>query len=60
MALVSHMLPATARFHHRNVDLIYSRYRRHGDTAMDESFFPVLWDETGHRTAWLEELPEVD
>ena len=42
MALVSHMLPSHARFHHRNVDLIYSRYRRRGDTAMDESFFPVL------------------
>jgi len=27
---------------------------------MDESFFPVLWDETGHRTAWLEELPQID
>jgi hypothetical protein len=27
---------------------------------MDESFFPVLWDETGHRTAWLAELPEID
>ena len=54
------MLPTTARFHHRNVDLIYSRYRRHGDTAMDESFFPVLWDETGHRTTWLQGLPEID
>ena len=60
MALVSHMLPSHARFHHSNVDLIYSRYRRRGDLSMDESFFPVLWDETGHRTAWLAELPEID
>jgi ectoine hydroxylase-related dioxygenase (phytanoyl-CoA dioxygenase family) len=60
MALVSHMLPSHARFHHRNVDLIYSRYRRRGELSMDESFFPVLWDETGHRTSWLDELPEID
>jgi ectoine hydroxylase-related dioxygenase (phytanoyl-CoA dioxygenase family) len=57
MALVSHMLPVEARFHEANVDLIYSRYRRHGDLSLDESFFPVLWDETGYRTPWLADLP---
>jgi ectoine hydroxylase-related dioxygenase (phytanoyl-CoA dioxygenase family) len=56
-ALVSHMLPVESRFHPTNVDLIYSRYRRHGDLSMDESFFPVLWDEAGGRTAWLARLP---
>jgi ectoine hydroxylase-related dioxygenase (phytanoyl-CoA dioxygenase family) len=56
MALVSHMLPAHARFHERHVDLIYSRYRRRGDLSLDESFFPVMWDETGYRTPWLNEL----
>jgi 2-oxoglutarate-dependent dioxygenase len=60
MALVSHLLPSNARFHDRNVDVTYSRYRRHGDTAMDESFFPITWDQTGYRTPWLAELPEVD
>jgi len=57
MALVSHMLPVEARFHETNVDLVYSRYRRHGDLSLDESFFPVLWDETGYRTPWLSQLP---
>ena len=47
MALVSHMLPAQARFHETNVDVNYSRYRRRGDLSMDESFFPVLWDRGG-------------
>lgn len=37
----------------------YSRYRRRGDLSMDESFFPVVWDATGGRTPWLEELPSV-
>ena len=60
MALVSHMIPAAARFHHENVDLVYSRYRRRGDLSLDESFFPVLWDETGYRTPWLAELPTIE
>ena len=59
-ALVSHMLPVEARFHPTNVDLIYSRYRRRGDLSLDESFFPVLWDETGGRTSWLADLPDLE
>jgi hypothetical protein len=58
MALVTHMLPVEVRFHETNVDLIYSRYKRQGDLALDESFFPVLWDETGYRTPWLAALPD--
>jgi ectoine hydroxylase-related dioxygenase (phytanoyl-CoA dioxygenase family) len=60
MALVSHMLPVEARFHETNVDLVYSRYRRRGDLSLDESFFPVMWDESGYRTPWLAELPSLD
>ena len=37
-----------------HVDPIYSRYRRHGDLTLDESFFPVVWDECGYRTPWLD------
>jgi ectoine hydroxylase-related dioxygenase (phytanoyl-CoA dioxygenase family) len=58
-ALVSHLVPVETRFHPRNVDLIYSRYRRRGDLSLDESFFPVVWDATGGRTAWLASLPAV-
>ena len=57
MALVSHMLPVETRFHETNVDLVYSRYRRRGDLSLDESFFPVIWDESGYRTPWLRGLP---
>jgi ectoine hydroxylase-related dioxygenase (phytanoyl-CoA dioxygenase family) len=59
MALVSHLLPAEARFHETNVDVNYSRYRRRGDLSMDESFFPVVWTESGYRTPWLAELPDL-
>jgi 2-oxoglutarate-dependent dioxygenase len=58
-ALVSHLVPVETRFHPTEVDLVYSRYRRRGDLALDESFFPVLWDETGARSAWLADLPEL-
>jgi ectoine hydroxylase-related dioxygenase (phytanoyl-CoA dioxygenase family) len=60
MALVSHMLPREARFHHEHVDPVYSRYRRRGDLSLDESFFPVMWDASGYRTPWLDELPDID
>ncbi len=59
MALVSHLLPVEVRFHETNVDVTYSRYRRRGDLSLDESFFPVLWNESGYRTPWLSELPAL-
>jgi ectoine hydroxylase-related dioxygenase (phytanoyl-CoA dioxygenase family) len=58
-SLVSHLVPVETRFHPTNTDLIYSRYRRRGDLSLDESFFPVLWDEEGGRSAWLSGLPEL-
>jgi ectoine hydroxylase-related dioxygenase (phytanoyl-CoA dioxygenase family) len=58
-ALVSHLVPVETRFHPTNTDVIYSRYRRRGDLSLDESFFPVLWDENGGRSAWLSGLPQL-
>jgi ectoine hydroxylase-related dioxygenase (phytanoyl-CoA dioxygenase family) len=55
-AIISHLVPAEAEFHPRNVDPVYSRYRRVGDTAMDESFFPLVWTRDGGRSAWLDGL----
>ena len=26
---------------------------------LDESFFPVLWDENGGRSEWLKDLPPL-
>jgi ectoine hydroxylase-related dioxygenase (phytanoyl-CoA dioxygenase family) len=53
-AVISHLVPAGARFHSEHVDPTYSRYRRVGDTTMDESFFPIVWSRDGHRTPWLD------
>ncbi|MGB3671215.1 MAG: phytanoyl-CoA dioxygenase family protein [Phormidesmis sp.] len=32
---------------------IAAKYRRHGDNTMDESFFPIVWQEDGYRTPFL-------
>jgi ectoine hydroxylase-related dioxygenase (phytanoyl-CoA dioxygenase family) len=58
-ALVSHLVPEETRFHPSETDLIYSRYRRRGDLSLDESYFPVVWDQQGGRSAWLASLPEL-
>ena len=53
-AMVAHCLSAESRFHPTNVGYIYGRYKRFGDTAMDDSFFPVLWTKNGGRSAFLD------
>ncbi|MGH6960981.1 MAG: phytanoyl-CoA dioxygenase family protein, partial [Dongiaceae bacterium] len=52
---VAHCMSSDARFHPTKVSYIYNRYKRAGDTAMDESFFPVLWRADGYRTAFLDD-----
>ncbi len=54
-AVISHFIRADTEFHAVNVDPTYSRYRRVGDTALDESFFPLVWTSDGRRSRWLTE-----
>ena len=53
-SLVAHCTSSETRFHATNNTHVYVRYRRYGDTSMDESFFPILWHENGYRTPWLD------
>ncbi|HEY7197457.1 MAG TPA: phytanoyl-CoA dioxygenase family protein [Gaiellaceae bacterium] len=53
-ACISHLLPAHVEFHPDHVDPVYSRYRRHGDMALDESYFPIVWAQDGSRSGWLD------
>nr|RNJ70096.1 MAG: phytanoyl-CoA dioxygenase family protein [Leptolyngbya sp. IPPAS B-1204] len=48
-----HTLSADAQFCSTNVGYIYGRYKRIGETTMDESFFPILWTQDGYRTPFL-------
>jgi phytanoyl-CoA hydroxylase len=58
-AIGIHVLPETARFSDRPGGYIYRRYQRTGDDTMDESFFPVLWSQSGHRTGWIDAFCET-
>jgi ectoine hydroxylase-related dioxygenase (phytanoyl-CoA dioxygenase family) len=54
-AAVTHCMSSSAQFHPTHISYIYNRYKRAGDTAMDESFFPILWREDGYRSPWVDE-----
>jgi hypothetical protein len=49
-----HLVPAETRFSDRAGGYIYRRYQRAGDKSMDESFFPILWTDSGQRTCWAD------
>src|SRR5205085_11563110 len=51
--VIVHFAQASAAFHPVETDPVYSRYRRAGDTTMDESFFPLVWTHDGRRSTWL-------
>jgi ectoine hydroxylase-related dioxygenase (phytanoyl-CoA dioxygenase family) len=54
-AIVSHMVSTDTRWAEgATPHPVYSKYRRPGELELDEAFFPVLWREDGHRTAWLD------
>ena len=46
------MISTDTRWNPEHPHPIYSRYRRPGETELDEAFFPVLWH-GGYRTPWL-------
>jgi ectoine hydroxylase-related dioxygenase (phytanoyl-CoA dioxygenase family) len=52
-AVVSHCLSSAARFT-TEVGYVYSRYKRAGSAAMDETFFPVLWTAAGGRSRFID------
>lgn len=51
---IAHCMSSQACFHPTRVGYIYNRYKRFGDLAMDESFFPLLWTQDGGRSAFLD------
>ena len=53
-SIISHMISTDTRWNPAHQHPVYSRYRRPGETDLDEAFFPVLWRD-GYRTSWLED-----
>jgi ectoine hydroxylase-related dioxygenase (phytanoyl-CoA dioxygenase family) len=54
-SIISHLMSADTRWNPERPHPVYSRYRRPGETEIDEAFFPVLWQEDGYRSAWLDD-----
>ncbi len=50
-----HLTRSDTRFREDKRGYVYGRYKRVGDTTMDESFFPITWTRDGRRSAWLAE-----
>ncbi|MBV8944164.1 MAG: phytanoyl-CoA dioxygenase family protein [Solirubrobacterales bacterium] len=53
-SIISHMISTDTRWNPEHPHPIYSRYRRPGETELDEAFFPILW-QAGYRTSWLDD-----
>ncbi len=53
-----HMLPGDSRFSARPGGYIYRRYQLTGDPQLNESFFPILWNDDGKRTSWIDRYCE--
>ncbi len=54
-AMVSHMISTDTRWNPAHPHPVYSKFRRPGETELDEAFFPIMWREDGHRTRWIDE-----
>jgi ectoine hydroxylase-related dioxygenase (phytanoyl-CoA dioxygenase family) len=54
-SVISHLMDCATRWNPSRPHEVYSRYRRPGETEMDEAFFPVLWREDGYRTGWVDD-----
>lgn len=55
-SVVSHLARSDTRHSPVHRHPVYSRYQRPGELDLDEAFFPVLWTEDGHRSAFLDAL----
>lgn len=54
-SIISHFVEGSTRFDPLHPHPVYSRYRRPGETELDEAFFPVVWRRDGSPSGWLEE-----
>jgi ectoine hydroxylase-related dioxygenase (phytanoyl-CoA dioxygenase family) len=54
-AIISHTMTVDTRWSDDDTHSIYSKYRKFGDVAFDESFFPILWTADGRRSTWIDD-----
>jgi ectoine hydroxylase-related dioxygenase (phytanoyl-CoA dioxygenase family) len=51
-SIISHLIASDTRWSATATHPVYSRYRRPGESELDEAFFPILWRD-GYRSPWL-------
>jgi 2-oxoglutarate-dependent dioxygenase len=52
-SIIAHMIEPATTWSDGAPHPVYSRYRRPGERALDDAFFPVLWTRDGGRSGWL-------
>ncbi len=57
-SIISHLISTETRWNPVHVHPVYSRFRRPGESELDEAFFPILW-RGGYRTPWLQQYCAV-
>jgi ectoine hydroxylase-related dioxygenase (phytanoyl-CoA dioxygenase family) len=58
-ALIAHTMRNDTQWNPAQNHPLYSRYRRPGETDIDEAFFPILWRDDGYRSPWLDTYTET-
>ena len=59
VSLSIHCMPHDATHSPDFNDPIESRYKRFDSLELDEAFFPVLWTESGCRSAWVDDFIQL-
>lgn len=54
-ALAIHCMQDIAEFHPKNPAFAQGRFKKFGETIMEESFYPILWSKKYNRSAFIEE-----
>ena len=53
-AISVHGLIPETKFHPAITGHVQCRYRKYQDDRLDEAYFPILWQQDGYRTPWLD------
>jgi len=58
-SISSHCMSSESEFHPTIPSPMFNHYKKFNDLTMEESFFPILWTEDGHRSSFLKEYLKV-
>ena len=53
-SLSVHLMSSDSTFHSQNLSPMFNRYKLSGTLAMEETFFPITWTETGAKSNFID------